>query len=66
MDATYPTSGTSQQIVFRATFIGTDANYAWQEFLVDNGTTALNRKVSNQGTKVSGQTWTITVTITLS
>jgi hypothetical protein len=66
MDATYPTSGTSQQIVFRATFIGTDANYAWQEFTVDNGTISLNRKVSNQGTKVSGQTWTITVTITLS
>lgn len=68
MDATYPTQGTLQQIVFRSTFAGGAANYAWQEFITDNGTAghAMNRLVSNQGTKTSGQSWQVTLTITLS
>ncbi len=69
MDAGYPTFGTNQQIVFRSTFTGTEANFAWNEFTVDNGATPtknLNRKVSAQGTKASGQTWQITLTITIS
>ena len=68
MDTGYPTSGTGQQAVFKATFGGTDANYAWQEFVIKNSTSGicLNRKVSNQGTKASGQTWVITVTLSLS
>ena len=66
MDASYPTYGTSQQVAFRATFGTGSANYAWQEFTVDNGTTSLNRKVSAQGTKTSGQTWQVTITITFS
>ncbi len=69
MDAGYPTFGTNQQIVFRSTFGGTEANFAWNEFTVDNGPTPtknLNRKVSAQGTKASGQTWQITLTITIS
>ena len=47
-----------------------DANYSWQEFSVANASsgtgTNLNRKVSNQGTKASGQTWTLDLAITLS
>ncbi len=69
MDAGYPTFGTNQQVVFRSTFGGTEANFAWNEFSVDNGATPnknLNRKTSSQGTKASGQTWQITLTITLS
>lgn len=69
MDSSYPTYGTSQQIVFRSTFDGTTANYAWQEFAAFNAAAAgtmLNRKVSNQGTKISGQTWQVTLTVTLS
>jgi len=69
MDASYPTYGTSQKITFRATFGSSEANYAWQEFSVDNGSTPLknlNRKVSAQGTKTSGQTWQLTLDITLS
>lgn len=69
MDATYPTYGTSQQIVFRSTFGGSDANYAWAEFIVDDGNgtpIALNRLVSSQGTKTSGQSWQVTLTITFS
>lgn len=69
MDGGYPTYGTSQQIVFRSTFASGDANYAWNEFAVFNassGGTMLNRKVSSQGTKTSGQTWQVTITITVS
>lgn len=64
----FPTIG-SQQIVFKCDFTSGQANFAWNEFSVDNGGTALknlNRKVSSQGTKSSGQTWTLTLTITLS
>jgi len=68
MDSGYPTSGTGQQAVFKATFGGSDANYSWNEFVIKNATSGicLNRKVSNQGTKASGQTWVITVTLSLS
>lgn len=68
MDATYPTYGSSQQIVLRATFAGGSANYHWQEYISDNGTAghAMNRLVSDQGTKTSGQSWQLTLTITLS
>lgn len=65
----FPTFGSSQQIVFKCDYTGSEANFAWNEFTVDNGSTAaknLNRKVSSQGTKTSGQTWTLTLTITLS
>ncbi len=67
-NASFPTTG-SQQIVFKCDFGSSDANFAWNEFTVDNGSTPsknLNRKVSSQGTKASGQTWTLTLTITLS
>ncbi|HEX2066091.1 MAG TPA: hypothetical protein VHI93_04690 [Candidatus Thermoplasmatota archaeon] len=65
MDSGYPTYGTSQQIVFRATFSGSEANYAWNEFTVDNGTTSLNRTQSAQSTKASGQVWQLSCTVTL-
>lgn len=67
-NATYPQIG-SQQIIFKCDFTSGQANFAWNEFTVDNGASALknlNRKVSAQGTKSSGQTWTLTLTITLS
>lgn len=69
MDVSYPTYGTSQQAVWKSTFGSSDANQAWNEFSVRNGSSAdkmLNRKVSAQGTKTSGQTWELTLTITLS
>ena len=68
MSASYPARA-AQTVTWRAVFGSADANYAWQEMCIDNGGTALktlNRKVSSQGTKASGQTWTIDVTITLS
>lgn len=68
MEASYPTVS-GQTITFRSVFASGDANYAWEEFTVDNGATAgvsMNRRVSAQGTKASGQTWTVDVAITLS
>lgn len=69
MSATYP-QVSGQSVAFRSAFDGTTANFAWNEFTVANGNsdsaTNLNRKVSSQGTKASGQVWTIDLTITLS
>ena len=76
MDASFP-SVAAQTVSYRITVAGTNANYAWNEFVVDNcggsnststtrsGGTTLNRAVSAQGTKTSGQTWVPTVAITL-
>jgi hypothetical protein len=68
MDASYP-SRSNQTVSFRSTYGSADANYAWAEFIVRNGATALKdliRKVSAQGTKTSGQTWELTIQITMS
>lgn len=69
MEAGYP-SVSGQTITWRSVFTGTEANFAWNEFTVANGnsdtSTNLNRKVSAQGTKTSGQTWTLDLAITLS
>lgn len=68
MEATYPLSA-SQAVTFRASFGSSEGNFAWQEWVVDNGSGAavcLNRKVTSLGTKASGTTWVFTVTITLS
>lgn len=67
MDATYPLgAGADQDVDFRGTFTGGEANQAWNEFSVDNGSGPninLHRTVSAQGTKTSGQTWVLTVTL---
>lgn len=69
MAATYPQRA-AQTVTWRAVFVGADANYAWQEFSISNTSAGtgknLNRKVSNQGTKTSGQTWTLDLQITIS
>ena len=69
-----PTVGTThtQGLVFTATFGSGLGNYSWAEFGTDqgtaDGTTVVsvfwNHGISNQGTKVSGQTWSVTETIT--
>ena len=74
MDATtYPAVSGSNMIV-RSTFGSTEANFAWNEFVIKNATytadstsgRALIRKVSQQGTKISGQSWECTCTVTMS
>lgn len=69
MEAGYP-SRASQTVTFRSVFGSTDANIAWNEFTVVNASSDtgdnLNRKVSAQGTKASGQTWTLDLSLTIS
>lgn len=67
MDATFPSGGTNV-LTFRSTFATTDANFAWQEWGIFNGSsggTMLSRKVESLGTKTSAQTWQFTVTLTV-
>lgn len=74
MDATYPqhTDGTTSgaaSIVYKSTFGTSDANFAWQEWGLFNGSSAgrmLNRKVSSLGTKTSAASWAFTITLSLS
>lgn len=60
----------NQTVTFRSKFEAGEANFAWQEFTIANGTSNsddnLNRKVQDQGTKISGQVWTIDLEITFS
>ena len=69
MYASYP-SVSGQTATWRSEFDGSTANHGWQEFTVANGSSNsaknLNRKVSDQGTKTTGQVWTLDLQITLS
>ncbi len=70
MAASYP-SQASQAVSWQASFGSGSANYAWNEFVVTNASskgsgTCINRLVSSQGTKTSGQTWVLTIQITWS
>jgi hypothetical protein len=67
----YTSGGTSTKsniIVFKATIGTSNANYAWNEWCIKNGTggssRAFNRKVSSLGTKSSG-TWALTTGIAI-
>ena len=66
MESGFPTS-TTQKATFKSSFGSADANYAWNEWVVKQVTSAvcLNRKVESLGTKSTG-TWTLEVDITLS
>ncbi len=50
MESGYPTS-TSQKATFKSSFGASDANYAWNEWVVKQSTSAkcLNRKVESWG-----------------
>jgi hypothetical protein len=69
MEATYP-SRSNTTITWQAKFDANTANFGWQEFTIvnvanDTGNN-INRVANNQGTKVSGQVWTVNVAVTLS
>lgn len=67
LDSGYPTVS-GRILTFRASFGETEANFAWNEASITNGTgasaVALNRKVSSMGVK-NGGTWTINIQIQL-
>ena len=69
MDSGYPVYGSDRKAVFRSTFGGDEANFAWNEWTVANGNSNdavnLNRKVESLGTKSSGSTWIMTVELSI-
>jgi len=69
VESGYP-SISDQTVTWRAIFGSSEANFDWNEFTVANGNSDsadnLNRKTSTQGTKASGQTWTLDLGITFS
>lgn len=73
MDASYPTVS-SQTVTWKGTYGTSSANFNWLEAGVQNGAGTpdavtvimLNRKQQDFGTKVSGSTWTMTLSGTLS
>ena len=69
MDSGYPQAGTDQKVVFQATFDEDEANWAWNEWTVDNGSGDnggynLNRRQEYIGSKAGG-VWVLRVTLTL-
>lgn len=75
MDATYP-SVSGAVLTAKATFGGSDGNFAWNEWGLDIGTptvssgttvnaTFFNHKIASLGTKVSPAVWGFTVTVTI-
>jgi hypothetical protein len=69
MESGYP-QRSGQTVTWRAVFGANDGNFSWNEFTIANANsnsgTNLNRRVSAQGTKASGQIWTVDVSITIS
>ena len=68
MGGTYP-SRASQTVSFQGTFGSGTAEFSWEEWSIDNGSTGtlnLNRKVGNLGTKGTNETWVLTADITVS
>ena len=68
MDTSYPLIA-DQTISFRGEFGAAEANFAWKECAVRQGSTdstLLNRIVIDKGTKTSGEIWLAKLQITLS
>lgn len=68
METNYPDAGSDEKIIFRGVADGDTANHDWNEFVAKQNTSGicLNRLVTDQGTKASGQVWTVTLEISLS
>jgi hypothetical protein len=67
MNATYPSKSGDHDIVFQSDFVSGEAEWAWLEESIDNGSSPnknLCRQNTSLGTKPSGQTWRLTGTIT--
>jgi hypothetical protein len=68
MDGGYP-QRSAQTASWKGTFGDGQAEFAWEEFTIDNGAVGdvnLNRYVTSKGTKGSGETWVLTVEIAFS
>ena len=68
METTFP-SRTNQRVDFKGSYADGVAEFAWEEFSVDNGVTPnanLQRLLASKGTKGTGEVWTAEVQITFS
>jgi hypothetical protein len=68
MASSYPQQA-NQILTFEASWGAAYANQAWNEWAIDNGSSAhilLNHKIQSYGTKPSGETWVLQVTVTIS
>lgn len=67
LESGYP-QVSGRTIVYKATFDTSEANFAWNEFAIVNGTgvggIALNRKVQSLGTKTTG-IWSLQITVSV-
>jgi len=55
----------AQKAVFRSVFADGQAEFAWNEFTIDNGNTRnknLVRIVASKGTKSAGEEWEVEIT----
>lgn len=64
MEAGFPTV-VNGELRFKARMAEPEANFAWKEFGVSNGSVMLNRKTQDIGTKTSDDEWVFTVAIKL-
>lgn len=67
MSSAYPTA-VGAIMTFRSVFDTGDANFAWEEWGIFNGSSAgemLLREVVNLGTKTSAQSWQLTAIVTV-
>lgn len=67
MEGGFPNLATAQRVDFKGSFASGIAEFAWEEFTVDNGSSPnanLQRLVTPKGTKSSGETWTAEIQIT--
>ncbi len=67
MESSYPTYGSNKKATFRSKFVSGEAEFAWEEVTIDNGSTRnknMLRIVSSKGTKPSGEEWTAEIECT--
>ncbi len=64
MESGYPTAASSGTIQYRAKFLTTEGNFAWNEMVLRNGAGACwNRNATGWGTKDATVVWTVTLTL---
>jgi hypothetical protein len=64
MESGSPTSASAGTIQYRAKFLSSEGNFAWNEMVLRNGTgTCWNRNATGWGTKDATEVWTVTLTL---
>ena len=71
LDATSWPTRSAQTLTWQSTATSAQANFAWNEFTVSTNNSNLTgikliRKLSQQGTKISGQVWQLQIQVTMS